>query len=122
MRSSRGRSPGSKPVFAPFSARAKILLEHCSFFEYQREHCSNNSEITQMQSLPVQIATTFVSDAFAFVNGLARIATHILMAPVERIAKACDVAGILHERALRGAEREQIRLAWRVLSRDTPKP
>lgn len=75
-----------------------------------------------MQSLPVQIATTFVSDAFAFVNGFARIATHIVMAPVERIAKACDVAGILHERAQRGAAREQIRHAWRVLSRDTAKP
>ena len=75
-----------------------------------------------MQSLPVQIATTFVGDAFAFVNGFARIATHILMAPVERIAKACDVAGVLHERAERAAEREQIRRAWRALSRDTAKP
>ena len=75
-----------------------------------------------MQSLPVQIAKTFVGDAFALVNGFARLATHILMAPVERIAKACDVAGVLHERALRAAAREQIRHAWRVLSRDTAKP
>ena len=75
-----------------------------------------------MQSLPVQIAATFVSDAFAFVNGFGRIVTHILMAPVERIATACDVAGILHERAQRAAEREQIKRAWRVLSRDTAKP
>ena len=75
-----------------------------------------------MQSLPVQIAKTFVGDAFALVNGFARIVTHSVMAPVERIAKTCDVAGVLHERALHAAEREQIRLAWRVLSRDTPKP
>jgi folylpolyglutamate synthase/dihydropteroate synthase len=75
-----------------------------------------------MQSLPVQIATTFVGDAFAFVNGFARIATHILMTPVERIAKACDVAGILHERAQRTAERDRVRRAWRALSRDTAKP
>ena len=75
-----------------------------------------------MQSLPVQIATTFVGDAFAFVNGFARIVTHIVMAPVERIAKACDVAGILHERARHAAEREQIGHARRVLSRDTAKP
>ena len=75
-----------------------------------------------MQSLPVEIAKTFVGDAFALVNGFARIATHIVMAPVERIAKACDVAGLLHERALRAAEREQIRHTWRVLSRDTAKP
>ncbi len=75
-----------------------------------------------MQSLPVQIVTTFVGDAFAFVNGFARIATHVLMAPVERIAKACDVAGILHERAQRAAEREEIKHAWRTLSRTSLKP
>ena len=75
-----------------------------------------------MQSLPVQIATTFVGDAVAFVNGFARIVTHILMAPIERIAKTCDVAGVLHERAQRAAEREQIRHVWRILSRETPKP
>ena len=75
-----------------------------------------------MQSLPAQIAKTFVGDAFALVNGFARIATHIVMAPVERIAKACDVAGVLHARALRAVEREQIKRAWRMLSRDTAKP
>ena len=70
-----------------------------------------------MQSLPVQVATTFVSDAFALVNGFGRIVTHILMAPVERIASACDVAGILEKRAARAAERERIKHAWRALSR-----
>ena len=75
-----------------------------------------------MQSLPVQIAKDFVGDAFALVNGFARIVTHIVMAPVERIAKACDVAGILHERAERAAEGEQVQRAWRLLSRDTARP
>ncbi len=75
-----------------------------------------------MQSLPVQIATTFALDAFAFVNGFARVATHIVMAPVERVAKACDVAGILHERAQRAAEREEIKHAWRTLSRASLNP
>lgn len=75
-----------------------------------------------MQSLPVEIAKTFVGDAFALVNGFARIVTHIVMAPVERIARACDVAGVLHERALRAAERRQIRHAWHVLSREAPRP
>jgi hypothetical protein len=75
-----------------------------------------------MQSLPVQIAKTFVSDAFALVNGFTRIVTNVVMAPVERIAKACDVAGVLHERALRAAEREGIRHAWRTLSQASPKP
>jgi hypothetical protein len=75
-----------------------------------------------MQPLVIQIATTFVGDAVALVNGFGRIVTHILVAPLERIAKACDVAGILQERTARAAEREQIRRAWRVLSRDTRKP
>ena len=60
-----------------------------------------------MQSLPVQIAKTFVSDAFVLVNGFTRIVTNVVMAPVERIAKACDVAGVLHERSentLRGVD------------------
>ena len=74
-----------------------------------------------MQSLPVEIARTFLSDAFALVNGFARIATHILMAPVERIAKACDVAGVLHERAQRAAAREEIKHAWRKLSQASPR-
>jgi len=46
-----------------------------------------------MQRLIVQVATTFIGDAIALVNGFGRIVTHILMAPVERIASACDVAG-----------------------------
>jgi hypothetical protein len=51
-----------------------------------------------MQTLLSQVATTFVGDAAALVNGFGRIATHIVMAPIERIANACDVAGILPER------------------------
>ena len=74
-----------------------------------------------MQSLPVQIAKTFVGDAFALVNGFARIITNVVMAPVERIAKACDVAGVLHERALRATERGEIRQAWRTLSQASPR-
>jgi hypothetical protein len=52
-----------------------------------------------MQRPVVEIATTFAGDALALVNGFGRIVTHILMAPVERIANACDVAGILAKRA-----------------------
>ena len=62
-----------------------------------------------MQPLFVQVTTTFIGDAIALVNGFGRIVTHSLMAPLERIAKACDVAGILPERAARAAEREQVR-------------
>lgn len=71
-----------------------------------------------MQSLLIQTASTFVRDAAALVNGLARIVTHVVMAPIERIAHASDVAGILPERAARAAERERLKQAWQTLSRD----
>ena len=58
-----------------------------------------------MQRLIVQVATTFFGDAIALVNGFGRIVTHFLMAPVERMASACDVAGILEQRAARAAGR-----------------
>jgi hypothetical protein len=48
-----------------------------------------------MQTLIVQITTDFVGDASALVNGFGRIVTHMVMAPIERIANASDVAGIL---------------------------
>ena len=69
-----------------------------------------------MQTLIVQIVRTFVGDAVALVNGFGRIVTHRVMAPVERIATACDVAGLLPERAARAAEREQVKRTWRALN------
>ena len=69
-----------------------------------------------MQPLVIQVATTFVNDARS------RIVTHLVMAPVERIAKACDVAGILAERAARATKREQVRHAWHAISQRAPKP
>jgi hypothetical protein len=75
-----------------------------------------------MQRLIVQVATTFIGDAIALVNGFGRIVTHIVMAPIERIASACDVAGILEQRAARAAERERIKHAWRALSANAMKP
>jgi hypothetical protein len=77
-----------------------------------------------MQTLRVEIAKeitkTFISDAMALMNGFVRVATHLIMAPVERIANACDVAGLLRERAGRAAERERMRRAWRSLPARTP--
>jgi len=75
-----------------------------------------------MQTLTVQIASTFISDAFALVNGFGRIVTHLVMAPFERIANACDVAGLLPRRAARLAERERLKRAWHALSQGAPKP
>ena len=73
-----------------------------------------------MQTLPVEIVRTFIGDAVALVNGFIRIVSHLVMAPVERIANACDVAGLLPERAARAAERERMRRAWRSISAGVP--
>jgi hypothetical protein len=51
-----------------------------------------------MQSLAVDIASTFIDDAAALVNGLGRTILRLAMAPIDRIADACDIAGVLAER------------------------
>jgi len=48
-----------------------------------------------MQTLAAEIAITFVDDATALITGCGRIVVGILMAPIERLANACDVAGVL---------------------------
>jgi hypothetical protein len=57
-----------------------------------------NLETCEMQTLAVDIATTFVDDAAALVTGFGRAALKLVMAPVDRIANACDIAGVLAER------------------------
>ena len=52
-----------------------------------------------MQTLALEIATTFVDDAATLIRGLVRIIVQPLTARVDRIANACDVAGLLGERA-----------------------
>ena len=51
-----------------------------------------------MQTLAAQIAFTFVDDAMALMTGVARIVVRVLMSPIERLANACDVAGVLAAR------------------------
>ena len=51
-----------------------------------------------MQTLAVELTTTFVDDALEFVKGLGRVIIHLATAPIERIARACDVAGVLEQR------------------------
>ncbi|WP_368367072.1 hypothetical protein [Bradyrhizobium commune] len=51
-----------------------------------------------MQTLVVDIATTFVDDATALATGLGRAVLRLAMAPIDRIANACDIAGVLAER------------------------
>jgi hypothetical protein len=57
-----------------------------------------NPETCKMQTLAVDIASTFVDDAAALVTGLGRAVLKLLMAPIDRIANACDIAGVLTER------------------------
>jgi len=52
-----------------------------------------------MQTLALEIATTFVADAATLIRGLLRIIVQPLRAPIDRLASACDVAGLLGERA-----------------------
>ena len=51
-----------------------------------------------MQTLAVDIASTFAEDAAALVAGLGRAVLKLAMTPIDRIANACDIAGVLTER------------------------
>jgi hypothetical protein len=51
-----------------------------------------------MQTLAVDIATTFVDDAAAIVTGFGRAVLRFVTGPIERIANACDIAGVLAQR------------------------
>jgi hypothetical protein len=48
-----------------------------------------------MQTLAAEIALTFVDDATALMKGGVRMVVRFLMSPIERLANACDVAGVL---------------------------
>lgn len=52
-----------------------------------------------MQTIVTEITNTFVDDAIAFIKGCGRIIVQISMAPIDRLARACDVAGVLSDRA-----------------------
>lgn len=56
-----------------------------------------------MQTLVSQLTTTFVDDAIELVKGFGKVIVHIATAPIECIANACDVGGVLERR--RSAQR-----------------
>jgi hypothetical protein len=75
-----------------------------------------------MQVHPVSPLNLFAADATTLVNGFVGIASHLVMVPIERIADACDVAGLLASRRAahragaslyRASEREGHRLRRR---------
>ena len=52
-----------------------------------------------MQMLLVEkLALTFVGDTYALATGFGKILVKTATAPIERIARACDVAGVLSNR------------------------
>jgi len=63
-----------------------------------------------MQTLSLKSTSlTFLDDAHALVAGFFSALTEIAMAPIERIAKASDVGGVLPERRTR---RRTFSLGW----------
>jgi hypothetical protein len=69
-------------------------------------------ETIKMQTLASEIAITFADDAAALVRGCGRIIVQILMAPVERVANACDVTGVLAERRALRSLRVKSKRNW----------
>jgi hypothetical protein len=57
-----------------------------------------NPEATPMQTLVSQLTTSFVDDAIELVKGFSKVIVHIATAPIERMANACDVGGVLARR------------------------
>ncbi len=51
-----------------------------------------------MTTLASYLANTFVDDAIELVKGFGKMIVHIAAAPIERIANACDVGGVLTRR------------------------
>ncbi|MGY3451024.1 hypothetical protein [Bradyrhizobium sp. USDA 4353] len=67
-----------------------------------------------MQVLSSRSPQLFSIDIQPLLNGLARAASHLVADRVERIANACDVAGLLaSRRARRGAGDQLFRAAGR---------
>lgn len=69
-----------------------------------------------MQTVVSQLTTSFVDDAIELVKGFGKVIVHIATAPIERMADACDVGGVLSRR--RSARR--LRAANRPCSRWKP--
>ena len=74
------------------------------------------SEANKMQTLAFEIATTFVDDAIALIKGAGLIIVQILLAPIERLANACDVGGVLANRRFSRA------MTWQGRKRTLWKP
>ena len=75
-----------------------------------------------MQALVLEVGATFANDAAALVKGVGRIIVRLVMAPVDRIADACDVAGVLTLRRLAAMrQRAEARGVTLALSERRPR-
>lgn len=65
-----------------------------------------------MQTLPLQLTTTFIDDAISLIRGPGEVIVHLVTAPIERIADACDVGGVLARRRERARLKATHRGRW----------
>ncbi len=61
-----------------------------------------------MHALDFRGPQLFAGDLQALLNGLIRAASYLVAARLERIANACDVAGLLNARRVRRTAGEQL--------------
>jgi hypothetical protein len=88
-------------------------LNDVHFSAIHFEQCSLSRLEIKMQTLVSEVVGTFAGDAEALLIGFLRIVVQTVMAPVDHIANACDVAGVLAMR--RSAQRPETGRARRVL-------
>jgi hypothetical protein len=68
-----------------------------------------------MKTLGSQLTTTFIDDAIERVKGFGRTVVRIATAPIERMANACDVGGVL-------ARRQSARQLRAMMQAQRPRP
>jgi hypothetical protein len=81
-----------------------------------------NPEAIKMQTLVAEIAITFVDDAIALIKGCGRIVVQTATAPIERLATACDVAGVLPQSRSSLRTRARVGYARTGLNERTARP
>jgi hypothetical protein len=73
-----------------------FFLSNAHYCAKYFERCSIKGAVMTAQA--PRMANLFSGDAVTLVNGFVRIVSHLVMAPVERVAAACDVAGLVAAR------------------------
>jgi hypothetical protein len=98
-------------------------LNNVHFRSIHSEHCSNNPKDDTMQTIISEIAFTFVDDAVALASGFVTVTRDIaadmlvsartrILAPVDRLARACDVGGVIAAREAATLRRRHPATHW----------